>query len=37
MVGMLVMSVVDCGFNSGLDQAKDNEIGMCCFLAKHAI
>jgi hypothetical protein len=36
MVSMLASSVVDRGFESQLSQAKDDKIGICCLLAKHA-
>ena len=36
MVSMLASSAVDRGFEPRLDQTKDDQIGMCCFLTKHA-
>ena len=36
MVSMLASSAVDRGFEPRLDQTKDDQIGMCCFLGKHA-
>jgi hypothetical protein len=33
---VLASSVVDRGFEPRLNQAKDYEIGICCFSAKHA-
>jgi hypothetical protein len=35
MVSVLASSVVDCGFEPRSGQTKDNEIGICCFSAKH--
>jgi hypothetical protein len=35
MVSMLASSVVDRGFEPRSGQAKDYEIGICCFSAKH--
>ena len=29
-------NAVDCGFEHGSDQTKDNKIGICCFSARHA-
>ena len=37
MVNMLASSVVDRGFKPQSSRAKDNEIGICCFSAKHAV
>ena len=34
MVG--ASNAVDCGFEPGSDQTKDNKIGICCFSARHA-
>jgi hypothetical protein len=34
MVSMLTSSAVDCGFESGLGQIKDNKIDICCFFTK---
>jgi hypothetical protein len=31
-----IASAVDGGFEPGLGQTKDYEIGICCFSAKHA-
>ena len=31
------MSVVDSGIESGSDQTKDYEIGICCISAKHTV
>ena len=36
MVSMLTTSVVDLDFEPRSGQAKDYEIGICCFSAKHA-
>jgi hypothetical protein len=36
MVNVFTSKVVDCGFESRWGQAKDYEIGICCFSAKHA-
>ena len=36
MVSMLASSAVDCGFEPRSGQTKDYEIGICCFVAKHA-
>ena len=36
MVGVLVLSAVDRGFEPQSDQAKDYKIGICCFSTKHA-
>ena len=36
MVGVLVSSVVDRGFEPQLGKTKDYKIGICCFSAKHA-
>ena len=35
MVSVLVLSVVDRGFEPRSGQTKDYEIGICCFSAKH--
>jgi hypothetical protein len=35
MVSVLTSSAVDHGFEPQSGQTKDNEIGMCCFSAKH--
>ena len=35
MAWVLASSVVDRGFELRADQNKDNEIGICCFSAKH--
>ena len=35
MVSMLTSSAVDCGFDPGSGQTKDNEIGIYCFFAEH--
>ena len=37
MVRALASSVVDCGFEPRSGQAKDCEIGICCFCAKQAV
>ena len=36
MVSMLGSSAVGRGFELWLGQAKDYEIGICCYFAKHA-
>ena len=36
MIGVLASSAIDRGFEPRLGQTKDNEIGICCFSAKHA-
>ena len=36
MVSVLASSAVDRGFEHRSDQTKDNNIGICCFSAKHA-
>ena len=36
MVGVLVSSAVDRGFESQSGHTKDCKIGICCFSAKHA-
>jgi hypothetical protein len=36
MVSVLVLSVVDRGFEPRSGQTKDYEIGICCFSTKHA-
>ena len=36
MVSVLPSGVIDRGFEPGLGQTKDYEIGICCFSAKHA-
>ena len=36
MVSVLSSSAVDRGFEPQSDKTKDDEIGMCCFVAKHA-
>ena len=36
MVSIFASSVVDRGFEPRSGQAKDYEIGICCFSAKHA-
>jgi len=36
MVTMLVLSVVDRGFERRSDQAKDYKIAICCFSPNHA-
>ena len=36
MVSVLTSSAVDRGFELRSDQAKDYEIGICCFSTKHA-
>jgi len=36
MVSVLASSAVDRGFELRLGQAKDYNIGICCFSAKHA-
>ena len=36
MVIVLVLSVVDHGFELSLGQTKDYKIGICCFSDKHA-
>jgi hypothetical protein len=36
MVSVLVLSVVDRGFEPRSGQTKDNKIGICCFSTKHA-
>ena len=36
MVSMVASSAVDRGFEPRSGQAKDYEIGICCFSAKHA-
>lgn len=36
MVGVLVSSVVNCGFEFRSGQTEDYEIGICCFAVKHA-
>jgi hypothetical protein len=36
MVSMVTSSAVDRGFEPRSGQAKDYEIGICCFSAKHA-
>jgi hypothetical protein len=36
MVSVLASSAVDRGFERRSGQAKDYEIGICCFFAKHA-
>jgi len=36
MIGELVSSAVDCGFEHRSGIAKDYKNGMCCFSAKHA-
>ena len=33
---MLASNAVDCGFEPQSSQTKDYEIGICCFLVKHA-
>jgi hypothetical protein len=35
MISVLASSAVDRGFESLSGQTKDNNIGMCCFSAKH--
>jgi hypothetical protein len=35
-ISVLMVSVVDCGFELQSGQTKDCKIGMCCFPAKHA-
>jgi hypothetical protein len=35
MASVLASSVVDRGFKPWLSQAKDYNIGICCFSAKH--
>ena len=35
IVSVLVLSVVDRGFESRSGQTKDYKIGICCFSAKH--
>ena len=35
MVSVLVLSVVDRGFEPRSGQTKDYEIGICCFSTKH--
>ena len=36
MVSVLVLSVVDRGFEPRSGQTKDYEISICCFSTKHA-
>ena len=36
MVSVLASSAVDSGFEQRSRQTKDDEIGICCFSAKHA-
>jgi hypothetical protein len=36
MVSVLASSAVDREFETGSDQTKDFEIGICCFSAKYA-
>ena len=36
MVNVFTSSAVDRGFEPRSGQTKDNEIGICCFSAKHA-
>jgi hypothetical protein len=36
MVGVLALSVVDCGLEPRSGQTKDYIIGICCFSAKYA-
>ena len=36
MDGVLASSAVDHGFETRSGQIKDDEIGICCFSAKHA-
>ena len=35
MVGLLVLSALDCGFEHRSGQTKDNKIDICCISAKH--
>ena len=37
MVSMLVLSVVDRGFDPRSVQTSDNKIGICCFPSKHTL
>ena len=37
MVSMLTSSTTDLGFVHWSGQAKDYEIGICCFSAKHTV
>jgi hypothetical protein len=37
MVSVLVLSVVDRGFEPRSGQTKDNKIGICCFSTKHTL
>jgi len=36
MVSMIILSVVDHGFEPCLSQTKNYKIGICCFTAKYA-
>jgi hypothetical protein len=36
MLGLLDLSIIDCGFESRLGETKDNKSGINCFSAKHA-
>jgi hypothetical protein len=36
MINVFTSSAVDRGFEPRSGQTKDNEIGICCFSAKHA-
>jgi hypothetical protein len=35
MVGLLLSSALDCGFEHRSGQTKNNQIDMCCISAKH--
>ena len=37
MVSMLTLNVVDQEFNPPSGQTKENDIGICCFSAQHAV
>ena len=37
MVSVLVLIVVDRGFEPRSGQTKDNKIGICCFSTKHTL
>ena len=37
MISVLATSVVDRGFERGSSQAKDYDIGICCFSTKHEV
>ncbi len=37
LLGVLASSAVDRGFEPRSGQAKDYDVGICCFSAKHAV